>query len=97
MRDLIEQQDRADALKCWTWFYLAQLHGTDLTQDNYRAIHDNGDEYDDDVGGNMFVDGLGGVILPVANEAVRIQAQAIAQDLFKGLLALAPQVGPGRA
>lgn len=45
----------------------------------------------------MFVDGLGGVILPVANEAVRIQAQAIAQDLFKGLLALAPQVGPGRA
>lgn len=83
MRDLIEQQDRADPLKCWIWFYLAQLHGTDLTQNNYRAIHDNGDEYDDDVGGPMFVDGQEGVILPVANEAVRIQAQTIAQDLFK--------------
>lgn len=83
MRDLIEQHDRADPLKCWTWFYLAQLHGTDLTKDNYRAFHDNGDAYDDDVGGPMFADGEDGVILPEANEAVRIQAQAIAQDLFE--------------
>lgn len=83
MRDLIEQHDRADPLKCWTWFYLAQLHGTDLTKDNYRAIHDNGNAYDDDVGGPMFANGEDGVILPAASEAVRIQAQAIAQDLFE--------------
>lgn len=94
MRNLIEQHDHADPLKCWTWFYLAQLHGTDLTRDNYRAIHDNGDEYDDDVGGNMFVDGQSGVILPVTNEAVRIQAQTIAQELFKRRARAIDGVGP---
>lgn len=95
MRDLIEQHDRATPLKCWTWFYLAQLHGTDLTKDNYRAFHDNGDAYDDDVGGPMFADGQDGVILPVANEAVRIQAQAIAQDLFERRASAMVEAGSG--
>lgn len=42
MRLLVQNAHRNDPLKAWTWFYLAKLHGTDLTRDNYRAIHENG-------------------------------------------------------
>lgn len=82
MRHLIEQHDRNDPLKCWTWFYLAELHGTDLSKDNYRAIDEQGNDYDDDVGGNLFVDGEAGVLLPISDESVRIQARVGALDLF---------------
>jgi hypothetical protein len=61
IRRLIEDYDYGDLQKCWTWLYLAELHGTDLTQDDYHAIHEDGSSYDDDAGGNMFVGGCGGV------------------------------------
>lgn len=74
MRELIEYHHQKDPFKAWTWFYLAQLMGTDLTQDNYRAVHE---------GGAMFAVGEDGVILPPADEQVRIQAQQEAKRLFK--------------
>lgn len=51
MRELIEGDDRLNLQQCWTWFYLAELLGTDLTEDEYRAINEDGSDYDDEVGG----------------------------------------------
>lgn len=83
MRELIENHHQQDPFKAWTWVYLAQLMGTDLTDDNYRAIHEDGSDYDDDVGGAMFAVGEDGVTLPPADEHVRIQAQQEAKRLFE--------------
>ncbi|MDW5444851.1 hypothetical protein [Polaromonas sp. SM01] len=82
MRELIQNAHRNDSLKSWTWFYLAQLHGIDLTRDNYHAIHEDGSSYDDDLGGAMFADGEDGVKLPGADEKTKAQASALAQTLF---------------
>lgn len=64
MRELIESHEDEDLLRCWTWVYLSQLLGQDLTQDRYVAIHDDGSDYDDDVGGTVNVVGDDGVNLP---------------------------------
>jgi hypothetical protein len=82
MRDLIEQHDRDNPLRCWTWFALAQHYGKDLTKADYHAIDENGDAYDDDAGGPLYADGHDGVELPEADETTRHRAQAIAKDLF---------------
>ena len=85
MRHLVQNEHRNDPLTAWTWFYLAKLHGTDLTRDNYRAIHENGSRYDDDLGGPMFAEGEDGVELPAAGEQTKFTANAIAQSLFHEL------------
>ena len=81
MRELIEIHHRDDSIKAWTWFYLAKLLGKDLTQDNYRAVHEDGSDYDDDVGGGMFAVGEDGVSLPLADAAIKNRAQTLAQAL----------------
>jgi len=82
MRELIEGYDAADLQRSWMWLYLAALHGVDLTQDDYRAIHEDGSEYDDDVGGPSYVDGIDGIKLPpLAPEAVDRALEA-ARELF---------------
>lgn len=82
MRELMESWHANDPLKVWTWFQYAKLLGKDLTQGDYRAIHENGSSYDDDVGGPMYVDGTDGVELPAVDESVRQEAQRAAQSLF---------------
>lgn len=82
MRELIQEKQSSDPLKCWTWFYLAKLHGTDLTKCDYHAIHEDGSPYDDDVGGPLFADGEDGVELPEADDVTRQMAEARASKLF---------------
>ena len=82
MRELMESWHADDPLKVWTWFHYAKLLGKDLTQGDYRAIHEDGSSYDDDVGGPMFVDGVDGVELPTADETVRQEALRAAHSLF---------------
>lgn len=82
MRELIENEHRGDALVCWTWHYLAKQYGADLTKGNYRAIHEDGSSYDDDVGGPLFVVGQDGVELPEASDEIKAQAKARAEALF---------------
>ena len=81
MRTLIEDHDAADLQRCWTWLHLAQLHGVDLTRDDYHAYHEDGSDYDDDVGGPMHVDGIDGIRLeplpPESDVLARQAAQAI--------------------
>lgn len=82
MRELIRDRQSNDTLKCWTWFHLAKLHGKDLTRDDYRAIHEDGSLYDDDVGGPLFAEGEDGVELPDADASLRRIAEASALEIF---------------
>lgn len=81
MRELIEGFDRKDLTRCWTWIYFSQLIGEDLTKDRHYAIHENGSDYDDDVGGPMYVDGTDGIELePLEgnqDELAKLAAEAI--------------------
>jgi len=85
MRELIEGYDRLNLQQCWTWFYLAELLGTDLSADEYEAIHENGSRYDDDVGGPMFVDGRGGVELEPLNAEEDAIARRAATVLYQAI------------
>lgn len=85
MRELIEGYDRLNLQQCWTWFYLAELLGTDLSADEYEAIHENGSRYDDDVGGPMFVDGRGGVELEPLNVEEDATARRAAAALYQAI------------
>ena len=82
MRQLVQELRSKNPLKSWTWFHLAKLHGTDLTKDDYYAIHEDGSRYDDDVGGPLFAAGQEGVELPPADEATRQLAEARAREIF---------------
>lgn len=83
MRELIEGYDRSNLQQCWTWFYLAELLGVDLSADEYEAIHENGSSYDDDVGGPMFVDGRDGVELEPLNADQNAAARQAAASLHQ--------------
>jgi TPR repeat protein len=85
MLQLIEEYDQGDLLQCWTWVYLSQLVGTDLTQSAYCAINEDGSDYDDDVGGSLHVAGRGGVQLksldPTQDATVKLAAQRLFEKM----------------
>ena len=85
MLRLIEEFDQSNLLRCWTWIYLSQLLGTDLTQDDYYAIHQDGSHYDDDIGGPMFVDGREGIRLEPLEQEDDVKARIKAQELFEAI------------
>ena len=85
MRELIESFDRANPLKCWTWFYLAKMRGVDLSKDRYVAIGDDGRAYDDDVGGPLYADGQDGVKLTSISDEDDEVARQMADTLFQGV------------
>lgn len=82
MRELIETHDHDDPQRCWTWFYLAELLGTDLARDEYFAINEDGSPYDDDVGGPMYADGRDGVELEPIEAHEDAAARHNAQEIF---------------
>lgn len=82
MRVLIEQYDKPNLYQSWVWLLLAQLLGTDLTQDDFRAINEYGEAYDDDIGGPMFIDGSEGITLAPLAPQLAIEAEQEAQHLF---------------
>lgn len=85
MRKLIEDFDSKDLARCWTWVYLSQLLGEDLTKDRHYAIHENGSSYDDDVGGPMFIDGTDGINLEPLEGGQDQLAKMAAEVLFNRL------------
>lgn len=85
MRELIEGYDRLNLQQCWTWFYLANLLGTDLAQDEYRAINEDGSDYDDDRGGPVYVGGRGGVELETIDADRDAAARRAATELYQAI------------
>ncbi len=83
MLKLIDGYDSEDLQQCWIWVYLAKLLGTDLTEDAYVAIHEDGSRYDDDIGGPLYVDGREGLHLRPIGEERSASARLIARELFE--------------
>lgn len=86
MRELIETYDIGDQPQCWTWFYLAKLLGTDLSKDEYRAFHEDGSNYDDDIGGPLYVEGRDGVRLKPIGADEDAAAQQAATTLYQSIV-----------
>lgn len=82
MRELIDEYDSHDPIRCWTWLYLAKLQGVDLTKDEHYAINEDGSAYDDDVGGTAFVAGEDGVQLDPLEPKKDAMARKAAQALW---------------
>lgn len=80
---LIEEYDRSDLQRCWTWAHLSRLVGDDLTKDAHLAISDDGSEYDFDVGGPAYVGGREGIRLELLTPAQDATARLAAQKLFE--------------
>ncbi|WP_043320041.1 hypothetical protein [Microbulbifer sp. HZ11] len=83
MLELIEAYDREDLVRSWSWVYLSQLVGTDLSKSAHYAIHEDGSLYDDDIGGPMFVDGRDGVELDPISSEQHAEAKRTAEILFE--------------
>ncbi|EIK55107.1 hypothetical protein YO5_20137 [Stutzerimonas stutzeri TS44] len=86
MRDLIDEDDRGNLFQNWVWIYLAEHLGTDLRESTLRAYHDGGlyagQEYDDDQGGPLYVDGDEGVHLEPLSASDDVRARAAARELL---------------
>ena len=85
MRELIESFDNKNLTQCWTWIYLSQLLGKDLTKDNYYAIHEDGSDYDDDIGGALYGVGVDGIDLDKLDVQSDELAKSAANEIFKRL------------
>lgn len=77
---------KGDAVRAWTWQYLALAHGVDLKRSTMAAYHEGGQQdgqfYDSDFGGPMYVAGDEGLVLPELGRAGHRDAKTKAQALF---------------
>ncbi len=85
VRHMIDLFDRDDLLRRWTWVYFARLLGTDLTEDDYQLVNEDGSDYDDEVGGPGFPVGVEGVHLPVLDKQQEARALSEAHAMVHRL------------
>ena len=90
VRHMIELFDRGDLLRRWTWVHFARLLGTDLTQDDYHLVNEDGSDYDDELGGPGFPVGVEGVDLPALDKHQEARALSEAHAMVDRL-----RDGPG--
>ena len=77
-----------DAMRAWTWQYLALEHRVDLTRSTMAAYHDggrtqDGQFYDSDFGGPLYADGDEGLVLPELSRASHREAKARAKAILR--------------
>lgn len=74
--------------RAWLFQYVALERGEDLTRSTLAARHDGGADdgeiYDDDDGGPMYIDGDEGLVLPEIDQQQHREAQAKAHALLRG-------------
>jgi hypothetical protein len=79
--------DQGDAHRAWTWQYVALARGADLTRSTLAARHDgglnDGQFYDSDFGGPLYVDGDEGLNLPELSKADHKVAKAKAREILR--------------
>lgn len=77
--------DAGDALRAWTWQYLALERGADLTRSTMAAYHDGGERdgefYDSDFGGPLYAAGDEALELPEMDRPSHRAAKAKAREL----------------
>lgn len=78
---------KGDALRAWTWQYLALEHGVDLTRSTMAAYHDGGERdgqfYDSDFGGALYAAGDEALALPPLGPVEHRDAQAKACEIYE--------------
>jgi TPR repeat protein len=87
LRSAVERAlEKGDGLLAWTWQYLALKRGSDLTRSTMAAYHDGGQQdgqfYDSDFGGPMYVNGDEGLVLPKLRRTLHHVAKAKANAIF---------------
>lgn len=82
MRELILGHDES-LERAWVWMHLSRLIGHDLSRDHYELVHENGDPYDDDVGGPGIPVGDVGIELEPLPDELGALAQAEAKRLLE--------------
>ena len=72
-------------VRAWVWQYVALARGDDLTHSTLAARHDGGSNdgefYDSDFGGPLYVDGDEGLVLPELDRAQHGEAKAQARTI----------------
>lgn len=86
MRDLVDTFDSKDLTRCWSWVYFSRLLGDDLTEHHHIGIDEDGSEYDDEVGGPIYVAGTKGVDLDPISKEQEVEAKRIADSLFEHII-----------
>ena len=75
-----------DVVAAWKWYFVALSQGLDLTLSTMRAFHDggvnDGEFYDSDFGGPLYVGGDEGLDLPKISDEQKVIAQAMAEQLL---------------
>lgn len=87
LREVAERAiEQGDSIAAWKWHFVALHYELDLTESTMRAYHDggtnDGDFYDSDFGGPMYVDGDEGVELPKIGDEQKSIAKAMAEQLL---------------
>lgn len=89
MRHLIDDIDSDNTFQGWVWVFLSEMLGRDLRNSSMRAYHDGGmyadQEYDDDQGGPLYIDGDEGVELEPISSADEAEAKKLAAELFRNI------------
>lgn len=88
LRDAAERAlGENNPVRAWVWQYLALAHGEDLTRSTMAARHDggmnDGEFYDSDFGGPLYVDGDEGLVLPELDRTQHREAKAKASDILR--------------
>lgn len=76
---------QGNAMRAWTLQYLAVQHGVDFTRSTERAYHDGGPQdgqlYDSDFGGGLYVAGEEALELPAMSRAAHLEAESLARAI----------------
>ena len=88
LRDAAERAlGEGDPMRAWIWQYVALARGDDLTRSTLAARHDGGSNdgefYDSDFGGPLYVDGDEGLVLPELDGIQHREAKATARDILR--------------
>ena len=89
IRQLAVRAVETDLREAWMWQYVAKRMGTDLTRSSLRAYHDgglyDGQDYDDDQGGPLYVAGDEGLQLTPLSPPEDRAARRMAHELFSAM------------
>nr|WP_011922903.1 hypothetical protein [Pseudomonas fluorescens]CAM96126.1 hypothetical protein pQBR0094 [Pseudomonas fluorescens SBW25] len=84
---LVSANCSAPTVETWTWIYLSRLLGNDPTASTLRAYHAGGlyadEEYDQDQGGDFYVEGRERLEVAPLNPDLDAEAQAAAASFYE--------------
>lgn len=87
LREVAESAlQQGDVVATWKWHFVALHHELDLTESTMRAYHDGGSNdgefYDSDFGGPLYVGGDEGLVLPKISAEQLTTAKGMAEQLL---------------